>query len=367
MKKMFAPLFLLVLLLGLTACGGTRYAEGRVVEVCPQADGSNALIVEKEGGGRAAVILDAGTQVISFLDGFDASGFAAAPHTDVSVSFPLERRAGTVTAADGKTVKAYRTEPHPAEITAYRMDDAALADGTAVECWTNRFGTAYTLADGTKLLHEQRPIGPENLYVDGQEGFQDLSAAARPAVAQYYAEQGLLYDVSAELERAWSALQNDPKGFSSFYLSQETYPVASSAQVMYFTTTVTRTMSGSIVQPEDRCCAFDRGTGECLPLSALITCPEDELRARIFDLAERSGGAPTEEPLHQEMLDSLDTAPLTLSVYGLDLTFPAGTLHEADGSLTDSTWSVSAEWQNGADALFQPWAVPDFPIEATQE
>lgn len=360
MKKSFAALFMLLSLLCLSACGQTRYIDGKVTEIRPQADGSNALILETDQGGRTAVILDADTPVFSFLDGIDPDSFAAAPYTGVAVSFPMEHRAGTVTAADGKAVKAYRTETHTVEITAYRMENiAALADGTTVDCWkSDRFGTTYTLTDGTELLREQRPIGPENLYVDGQEGFHDLSEPAQSAVEQYYAELGLLYDASAELKRAWAAYQSDPRHFSSFYVSQETYPSASASQVIYFTTTVTRTINGSYVEPQDTVNAFDRVTGEHLPLSSLLACPEDELRGRLFEIAARTGNAPTEEPLYQEMLDSLDTAALDIDSYGLGLTFPKGTLHEADGSLTDSRWSVTAYWKDGAGALFQPWAVP---------
>lgn len=100
------------------------------------------------------------------------------------------------------------------QITGARREQGiTLSDGTAGEIWdTAFFGTNYILPDGTELLRENRPSGPQNVHVGGVEGFDQLSAPAREAVASYYAEQGLLYNVEEVLERAYADYRDGRRG-----------------------------------------------------------------------------------------------------------------------------------------------------------
>ena len=79
----------------------------------------------------------------------------------------------------------------------------------------------YKLSNGTELLWEQHPVGPDRVHVAGQESLDDLSPAAQEAVRAYYDAQGLLYRTYDELENAYAAYLEsgrDP-GFDSYLVA----------------------------------------------------------------------------------------------------------------------------------------------------
>lgn len=62
--------------------------------------------------------------------------------------------------------------------------------------------------------------GPDNVYVGGIENFDALEENTQKKVLAYYEEQGLLYDIDSELERAYADYKENPSGFHSYSLSQ---------------------------------------------------------------------------------------------------------------------------------------------------
>ena len=104
MKKFLLLLVCLSLCMTLSACGGNNRISGEVVEATP-----TALILEMINGKQVAVLLEEHTHIFG-IDGMDGDSYKAAPHTGVRVTFFHAGRAGTVTAADGKRVKAYHAD-----------------------------------------------------------------------------------------------------------------------------------------------------------------------------------------------------------------------------------------------------------------
>ena len=351
-KRISALLAALCLCLLLTACGGKDRISGEVVDIHPSPE-ATALILQTGDDKRIAVFLDADTYVFG-MDEIDGEAYKASPYTGVGIQFSPKDRSASLTAADGKRLKAYHADRYIG-ITGYLVRDAAtLSDGTLLDAWkTSMFGTTYRLQDGTELLREDAPSGPENHYVMDLESFDDLSEAAKPAVRQYYEEQGALYDLQAGLEKAYSEYLPDPENFSIHYISQDTSPSASSQRVMYFNTNVTLPVSGDICQNYSLCAAFDRSTGENIPLADLFTCPEAKIAQNLLELAEKDGSAPNEPEAKREMLTAFRMEYLSFWSDYVMLSFPAGTLPSQE-----YTCLVSVDYTAGLSDILQPWAIP---------
>lgn len=349
MKKRLFLLISLLLCLALSACGGKDSISGKVVEATPA-----ALILETSEGKRVAVLLEENTHIVG-IDDIDGDNYKAAPHTGVRVSFFYEGRAGSITTADGKQVKAYHAAPL-IHIDAYLIPDAAvLSDGTVLDAWkAGHFGTTYQTKDGVELLREDTPNGPENHYVGDLESFDDLSEAAKPKVTEFYEKQGKLYDLQAELERAWTAYQADSETFSSFLVRQESSPAASSEQIFYFSTDLTRTVSGNVVQETTICAAFDRKTGDNIPLANLFTCPDEDIGRNLLSLAEKEGTGPADPVVKTEMEAAFRMEYLCFSQDSLWLEFPQGTLPSQE-----NTYLVSIAFNEDCKVFLYPWAVPN--------
>ncbi len=349
MKKYLLLSLSVLLCLLLVACGESEGIYGEVVEVT-----SDALIVETDGNERVAVLLDGDTLFSSMVDAIDANEYKAAPHTDVQIWFYHKGRDGSITAADGTKVKAYRPYTF-IDIEAYLSTGAAtLSDGTVLDAWIRGlFGTTYQTEDGVELLRNPTPAGPENYSVGNLEIFDDLSETAKPKVSAFYDEMGPLYDLQAELERAWSAYKNDPENFSSFLVQQDTVPSASGENIFYFTTVLTKTIHGNVVQESYFCNAFDRETGEHIPLAEQFTCSEEELITQLLDLAEKAGSGPADPTLKEEMVEAFRMEYLTVQQDGLQVAFPQGMLSGPDGN-----YIVTLVFNEECKALLQPWALP---------
>jgi len=349
MKKRLFLLISLLLCLVLSACGGKDSISGMVVEATP-----NALILETNEGERVAVLLEENTYIFGMGD-IDGDNYKAVPHTGVRVSFFYEGRTDSIPTVDGTQVKAYHADS-VIQIDAYLVSEAAiLSDGTVLDAWkTGPFGTTYQTMDGVELLREEAPNGPKNHYVMNMESFDDLSETAKSKVTEFYEKQGKLYDLQAELERAWAAYQADPETFSSFVARQYSFPAASSERVFYFGTSLTQTSSGNIAQETTLCAAFDRETGGNIPFVDLFVCPEEDIGKKLLDLAEKGGSGPADPVVKAEMEAAFQMEYLNFSPDSLWVEFPQGTLPSQE-----YTYLVSVSFNDECKALLYPWAVPN--------
>ena len=348
MKKRLFLFISLALCLALSACDGKDSISGEVVEVTP-----TALILEINEGKQVAVLLEENTYIFG-VDDINGDDYKAAPYTGVQVSFHQKGRAGSITTANGTQVKAYRPDDF-IRISAYLLPEAAvLSDGTVLDAWkTDFFGTIYQTKDSVELLREYAPNGPENHHVGDLESYDDLSEVAMPHVAEFYEKQGKLYDLQAELERAWTAYRTAPETFSSFVVRQDSSPAASRERVLYFRTNLTRTVSGNIVQEAPLFAAFDRETGINIPLDELSVCQKEDIGKKLLDLAEKGGTGPADPAVKAEMQAAFQMEYLSFSQDGLWIEFPQGTLPSQE-----HTYLVSVEFNEDCKTLLHPWAVP---------
>ncbi len=348
MKKFLLLLVCLSLCMTLSACGGNNRISGEVVEATP-----TALILEMNNGKQVAVLLEEHTHIFG-IDGMDGDSYKAAPHTGVRVTFFHAGRAGTVTTADGKRVKAYHADLS-IKIDAYLIPQAAvLSDGTVLDVWKeSQLGSTYQTQDGIALLREDGPSGPENNYIEGLESFDDLSEEAKLSVAEFFESQGKLYDLQAELERAWAAYQEDPRDFSTFLVQQRSYRCATSVWLCYFETNLIKTVSGNNVQETTRCDAFHRNYGHHIPLAEVFACPEKDIGRKLLDIAAKECAIPSDSVVRAEMEAAFRPEYITVFPDSLWIHFPQGSLPSQP-----YRYLVAIPYSGECQYLMHDWAVP---------
>ena len=335
----------------LTACGAVQPVSGQVVERTTEETGTlSAFVVETSTGERIGLTVTEKTRFFSWVDGVSGQDFAAGSLDGMAVSVVTGDPAD-LTANDGTDLPAY--EASEVQITQVRLAETiTLSDGTEVEIWQGSRDNRYKLSNGTELLWEQHPVGPDRVHVAGQESLDDLSPAAQEAVRAYYDAQGLLYRTYDELENAYAAYLEsgrDP-GFDSYLVGQETTPCASSDRVIYFLTSVTLPINGSVATEVRLGAAFDRETGEHLSPWDLFTCSEEEARQTLLDLAQPSDGT---DSLRAEMEAALTPESLIFFPDHLELAFPEGTLPSQSRAFL-----AALDYESDLGAILQDWAIP---------
>ena len=235
-------------------------------------------------------------------------------------------------------------------------DALILSDGTAVDRWQKGYSgyDFYKLKDGTELLREEHPSGPENVYVGGRESFTSLPEHTAKAISAYYDDMGLLYDLETEVEGAYQeylTCQAEKTEFSSHLLGQSTNLCASNETVVYLETSVKLPLdrrNGRYVTEYDVGAAFDRETGKVIPVWDLFTLPEEDVKALIVEEF-----APRSEAERAEMLEKLTADYLVFQPDSLNVFFPQGVI-----STQAHSSGVGIEYSELTGVLHD-WAVPD--------
>lgn len=232
-------------------------------------------------------------------------------------------------------------------------DALVLSDGTAVDRWQKGYSgyDFYKLKDGTELLREEHPSGPENVYVGGRESFTSLPEHTAKAISAYYDDMGLLYDLETEVEGAYQeylTCQTEGEEFFSYYLGQSTSLCASNERVVYFLTSVTLPLGGQCGMNYQVGAAFDRETGEVIPVWDLFALPEEDVKALIVEEF-----APRSEAERAEMLEKLTADYLVFQPDSLNVFFPQGVI-----STQAHSSGVGIEYSELTGVLHD-WAVPD--------
>ena len=232
-------------------------------------------------------------------------------------------------------------------------DALILSDGTAVDRWQKGYSgyDFYKLKDGTELLREEHPSGPENVYVGGRESFDDLPEATAKAISAYYDDMGLLYDLETEMEEAYQeylTCQAEKTDFSARLLEQSTSLCASNERVVYFLTSVILPLGGQYAMEYQVGAAFDRETGKVIPVWDLFTLPEEDVKALIVEEF-----VPRSKAEEAEMLEKLTAEYLVFQPDSLSVFFPLGAI-----STQLYTSGVGIDYTELTGVLHD-WAVPD--------
>lgn len=350
MKKYFIMLLFVGMCL-LCGCSIKKSLTGQVVEAIAGTDSTYPqYVILTEEGKEIGIIMDEQTRVWSFMHEFYVEAFKNGITTNVMISVESNRPAVSMNTPDNSKIKAYVAKD--IQISAVLTKAAVLlSDGTSVDIWEYLDYIVYQLSDGTKLLRVQTPSGPNHAYVAGIESFDDLSEAAKANVLDFYADQGLLYDVNSQLEQAYADYQHTKikAEFNSYMLSQYIAPTASNDRVMYFLTSVQLPIYGKNVFQEIRLgAAFDRETGKHINNWELFSCSKEEVIQTILDTAQVKDVA-----LRAEMEKAFAPEYIILFPDNLEVSFPAGTLPSQEQS-----YMLGLDYNEELSQILNTWAIP---------
>jgi len=349
MKKGIVLTVLLCMAL-LCACSGENKIIGKVTQVNWADGGSVASVVIRTEEGEDVGLLLQDAIIFSWVD---AVGVEDLVKENAVISAVRGARRGSVTDGQGNSIPAYGVSQLTIEEVFQK--DMTLSDGTAVEVWQSGWYTGYRLSDGTELLREQRPAGPEEVHVMGLESLNDLNEAARANIVAFYDAQGLLYDVQATLEQAYAdwKTMDDKEDFQSYLLDQNVSPSASSDRVMYLITTVSLPAGQRNGYELRMGAAFDRETGEKFDIWELFSCPQEEAIRILFERVEQAGVE--DAALRAEMQAALHPENILVFPGHIEVYFP-------QGSLPSQPYSYSVGMTVGFDdalaGILHEWAIP---------
>ena len=322
----------------ITGCG-TKTIHGEVTEVNADAQtGVFSFRMTQDDGESITVVTDQNTHIFSWID--EASEFDLRNGSTEGIMVSVTGR------KSHSTINATQVE---IEYLLTR-GEYALEDGSRIDIKRGIFDTVYCLENGTELLMVRNSVGPDNVVTGGMESLDTLSQEAQQNIKAYYDEQGILYDVFATLEDAYDAYYILKDKFSTYLLSQEMVPTASSDQVIYFLTVVTMPYRGSNTHTELRLgAAFDKATGEVIRASDLFTCEPDEIVDRFIEISMVD-----DEALTAEMKANFKLEYVIFFPDNLEITFPAEALPNHGLS-----HGMGFDYTEEVRALLQPWAVPN--------
>ena len=334
--RRFAMLFMAVLLCTLLLAGcGEKTIRGEVMEV--NTDGQLSFVLDQEVGGPITIQTDEDTHIFSWIDEAPESDFREGNVEGMMVQV---------------TLKKFRKEKTASQVLIEQRkirDYYTLADGTKVDLTIGLNEHGYSIPNVTELLQVRDPVGPENVQIVGQESLRDLPEEAQQNIMAYYEAQGLFYDEFQTLEDAYEAFCTWDK-FYAFYLSQEIMLVASSDEVMYILTDfmLDRGMEGT---DELRlCAAFDKKTGEEIPMTDIFTCKPEEIFTNLIEICDLGKDDPIEE-----MKAVFKPEYIVIFPENLEITFPEEVLPEYG-----MDFGMGIDLDNEALLeLIHPWAVPN--------
>ncbi len=346
MKRLRYVLVALIVLvfLNLTSCEKQiNTFRGQVLQV--STDGKQMLL-QTEAGRKIWILTDENTLVSSWMEGVDGQGLLDGTLYQPSVMVWSSTKSRRIQ-LDGTGYKAYLADQ--IFLNALLEENAyVLSDGTQLDVRRSNGQKTFQTKDGAPLLTEYRPTGPQNVHVGNRLGFGDLDTAAQEKIASWYERQGLLYDLDAEIARAYADyLSYEGHGtFREHYVCQEIFPCAHNADLIWFSTNVSTTADQRMGLENRTCAAFWRESGEQADIAGFFLCSERALLDRVLDLA---GPA---DSVRREMEQTFRMAYVIFDRENLEIWFPAGSL-----ASTENAHIVSVEYDQIRD-IMEPWAIP---------
>lgn len=349
MKKIVL-LFAATLLCLFTACTHQNKLSGKIIETnIDESTGLVSFVVHTDSNKDVGIFLTDETYIFTFVDGFTVDEFKEGSFTDITVSVEHAQPQKTLSMANGRKITAYNAKQ--IDLTGFlTTKTATLSDGTHLSVFNYFNGTAYILPNDIELLREQCPIGPNNVYVAGVESFDDLSPKAQKKVMAFYHEQGLLYDLQAELEKAYAGYlqQEDAATFNSYMISQDIAPTASTESAMYFLTSVHLPIDGNHGYEHRIGTAFNKKTGNYISNWDLFSCSPEEAMQTILDIADI-----TNPDLRKEMENAFVPENIIFFPDNLEVCFQQGTLPSQEHA-----YLLGLDYDDRLCAILYPWAVP---------
>lgn len=368
MKKIGLLLFTISLCF-LIACNAKWGVEGRIVETNVEENtGLTSFVVRTDDEKEVGIALTDETIIYTFVDGITVEDFKKGSFSDITVSVEYRKPQRTITTEDNQKIAVYNA--NRVEVTGVLTSETTeLSDGTKVEIWNSPAGTGYRLTNGIELLRARKSEGPKDYnFFEGTESLKELNKEAQKNIIEFYRQQGELYDVPAELEKAYHDYcnQKDNIRFQTHHVSQEVVPTASGKSVIYFRTSVMLPVfeglseglsatyredstEGELVYYEYYTgAAFDKETGEVIDNWNLFSCSPEKAIETILEIADVSSA------LRKEMKASFEPENMVFFPDSLEVNFPQGTLPSQENS-----YILGLDYDERLLGILNEWAVPE--------
>ena len=209
----------------------------------------------------------------------------------------------------------------------------SFTDGETVDRWrgyqngVRESWAVYELSDGTAILLEDDPAGPEN-----DDGYKALSEDVQAAISAWYQSIGKRYDLPDLLQAVYTRCKEQGKDqFQPGRVTQTIASTASNEEVICFATTVNEAIDPEETQTIRYSAFFDRASGQRLELWSIFSQPEAEVRQAI------AAAASTDPAVQERLAAAIDPEHVILLADHLEVDFPAGAF---EGQSSSSTLSV---------------------------
>lgn len=352
MKKRLG-LLIWICLCFLSACHTEKEISGEVIERSMSEDaGILSFVIQTDAGEKNGVLVTDETLILSWVDSVTSDDFRFTGRDGIVVSVSYDGSVQTMTTKNGEEIPARHAERIQI-VEVQTPHTISLSDGTCVEQWQGSHSICcYKLEDGTALLWEQPSSWPDNIYVRDIETGYGLNETAKKNILSFYENQGILYDVPKELEKAYAAYkkQENKGSFSPYAVGQEISGTASSEAVLYFLTSVTLPLDGNHCTELRLGAAFDRETGEHIDGWDLFSCSEQEAKQTILDIA-----GITDPVLRSEIEAAFHSGCILVSPGQMEISFPQGALPSQEHA-----YSLGLDFDDRLCEMMHDWAVPQF-------
>ena len=334
MKKLLIVLSVLFLL---TGCG-KKEIYGEVLSVTNEGQYVQ-LVVRTDNDRQVRILADGHTHVYSFAEPDNCKGLLSGDLISPVISVSQMHRQNGAWLAEMICVESVELP-----------EGYTLKDGTKLTLRKDYNYTIYIAPDGTELLREQYPVGPDNVYTGDAPSLSELEPEVQQSILSYYEEIGLLYDLDAELEQAyqWYLKTEDGEPFYSCMVSQHIDPTAANDRFVWYSAYVTHPIKDGLHEETSVHTIFDRKTGAVVAPADLFTCSETEAANRILDAAQMP-----DTELRREMEKAFRFEYLNFHSNALDICFPAGSLI---GEQTNHYLGID---YGNLTGILHTWAIPD--------
>lgn len=345
-SKLISLLLVIVCVLGLNRCRTPSLTfRGEVIAI--EDNGGNPLFLIRTDRDREYCILTDNTTLLhSWLEGTDAEALTGGELEQPVVQVYITTRPRSMR-VDGTRYKAYLAD-QIILLSVVEPDGYSLPGGTKLDIRRYDDRITYQAKDGTAILSEELPLGPDRVHVGGQVSLEALEPAAQQRILDWYERQGLLYDLDEILQAAYDAYTTceNKAEFQERLVRQEVYPSGNNETLVWFNTTITTPMNGQNVTEQRSSAAFRRDTGEYVPLEDLFSCPAEEIAGKVLDAAGTAANYLEDEK------KAFRPAYVVFDSGALEVWFPAGSLPD-----TEYTSIVAVDYDR-LTGILHPWAIP---------
>ncbi len=172
-----------------------------------------------------------------------------------------------------------------------RQNVMQLSDGMPIDIWEHNGWREYCLEDGTALLMEEMPVGPDdNARWNELLYYEVFPEAAQQGILDYYSKMGLRYNIASLLEDAW-LVYDFSEVYNTKVVGQHVWVETWNDRIICCQLNLTIPQERTNGYGESFCegAVFDRETGEQISNYDLFVLTPEKLEDYLLDQLDHDG------------------------------------------------------------------------------